>query len=138
MKSLAAATRESLPTAVKAGADKNKHFLKIKNKKNVLSFEFVFYILLFSHLTVSNSLYLHGLQHARLPCPSLSPRVCSNSRPLSQRCHSSTSSSADPFSFCLQSFPASGSFPVSQIFSSGSQSIEASASASVFPMNFQG
>ena len=79
----------------------------------------------------------HGLQHARLPCPSLSPGVCSNSCPLSQWCHPTISSSVVPFS-CPQSFPASGSFPVSWLFTSGGQSVEASAPASVLPMNIQG
>ena len=77
-------------------------------------------------------------QHARLPCPSPSPRVCSNACPLSQWCHPTTSSSVISFSSCLQSFPASGSFPVSWLFPSGGQSIGASASASVLPMNIQG
>ena len=76
----------------------------------------------------------HGLQHARLPCPSLSPRVCSNSCPLSWWCHPTVSS----FSSCSQSFPASGSSPMSQLFASGSQSTGASASASVLPVNIQG
>ena len=79
----------------------------------------------------------HELQHARLPCPSLSPRICSDSCPLSQWCHLTISSSAT-FFFCLQSFPASGSFPVSHLFVSGVQSIRASASAPVLPMNIQG
>ena len=79
----------------------------------------------------------HGLQHARLPCPSPTPRICSNSYPLSWWCHSIISSSVVPFSSCPQSFPASGSFPVSQFFVSGGQSIGASASASVLPMNIQ-
>ena len=74
-------------------------------------------------------------QHARLPCPSPSPGVCSNSCPLSQWYHPAISSSVTLFSFCLQSFPASGSFPMSQIFTSGGQSIEVSASASVLPIN---
>ena len=78
----------------------------------------------------------HGLRHTRLPCPSLSPGVCSNSRPLSQWCHPTISSSFAPFSSCLQSFPASGSFPVSRLFASGGQSI--GASASVLPVNIQG
>ena len=81
-----------------------------------------------------NSLRAHGQQLARLPCPSLSPGVCSDAGPLSQWCHPTISSSA-PFSFCLQSFPASGSFPISWLFTSGSQSIR--ASASVLPMNIQ-
>jgi len=80
----------------------------------------------------------HELQHARLPCPLLSPRVCSSSCPLSQWCYLTVSSSATLFSFCLQSFPASESFPMSRFFASGSQSIGASASASVLPMNIQG
>ena len=74
---------------------------------------------------------------ARLPCPSLSPGACSNSCPLSQWCHPTISSSAIPFSSCLQSFPASGSFPVSQFFISGGQSIGALPSASVLPMTIQ-
>ena len=94
--------------------------------------------LLFSCSVVSNSLWPHGLQHTRLPCPSSSPRVCSNSCPLSRQCHPTISSSVVPFSFCLQSFPASGSFPMNQLFTSGGQSIGASASASVFPINIQG
>ena len=78
----------------------------------------------------------HGLQHTRLPCPSLSPRVCSNSCPLSHWCHPTISSSVAPFS-CPQSFPASGSVPMSQLFTSGGQSIGTSASAPVLPMNIQ-
>ena len=73
---------------------------------------------LFSCSVVSNSLWPHGLQHTRLPCPSLSPAVCSDSCPLSQWCYLTISSSAAPFCFCLQSFPASGSFPISQLFTS--------------------
>ena len=87
---------------------------------------------------MSNSLRPHGLPHARLPCPSLSPRVWSNSCPLSQWCYLTISSSATLFSFSLQSFPASGSFPMSQLFTSGGQSIGVSVSASVLPMNIQG
>ena len=83
---------------------------------------------------MSDSLWPHGLQHARLPCPSLSPWVCSDSCPLSQLCHPTISSSVVPFS-CPQSFPASGSFPVSRHFASGGQSIRASASASDLPVN---
>ena len=94
-------------------------------------------LLLFSYSVVSDSLRPHGLQHARPPCPSLSPGVCSNSRPLSQWCHPTISSSVIPFSSRLQSFPASGSFPVSQLFTSGGHSIRASASASVLPMVIQ-
>ena len=77
-----------------------------------------------------------GLQHARLPCPSLTPGACLNACPSSWWCHP-TVSSCHPLSSCLQSFPASGSFPVSQLLASGGQSIWASASASVLPMNIQ-
>ena len=92
--------------------------------------------LLFSCSVMSDSLQAHGLQNARFPCPSPSPGACSNSRPLSQWCHLNISSSVVPFS-CLQSFPVSGSFPMSQLFASSDQSIGASASASVPPMNTQ-
>ena len=91
----------------------------------------------FSPSVVSDSLRRHGLQHARLPCPSPAPRTWSNSCPSSQWCHPTISSSVVPFSSCLQSFPASGSFPRSQIFTSGGQSIGVSASAWVLPMNIQ-
>ena len=80
----------------------------------------------FSHSVASNSLRFHGLQHARLPCPSPTPRACSNSCPLSLWCHTTISSSVIPFSSCLQSFPASGAFQVCQLFTSGGQSIGAS------------
>ena len=86
---------------------------------------------------VSSSLWLHGLQHARPPCPSPIPGVYSNSCPLSRWCHPTISSSAIPFSSCLQSFPASGYFLMSQFFVSGGQSIGVSASASVLPTNVQ-
>ena len=104
--------------------------LAIMNKAAIL--------LLFSHSVMFDSLWPHGLHHARLPCPSPSPKSCSNSRPLGWWCHPTISSSAVPFSSCPQSFPASGSFQMSQFFASGGQSIGASASASVLPMNIQG
>ena len=85
-----------------------------------------------------DSLRPHGLQHTRLPCSSPTPKACSNSCPSTWWCHPTISSSVIPFSSCLQSFPASGSFPVSQLFISGGQSTGASASASVLPMNIQG
>ena len=91
---------------------------------------------LFSRSLASNSVAPHKLQHNRLPYPSLSPKVCSNSCPLSQWCHPTISSSVAPFSSCLQSFPASGSFPMSRLFKSGGQRI--GASASVLPVNIQG
>ena len=107
---------------------------------------------LFSCSVVSGSLRPHGLQHARLPGPSSSPWVssnsyplcrpclwvCSNSCPLSWWCHPAISSSVTPFFFCPQSFPEPWSFPVSQLFASGGQSTEPSASASVFSMSIQG
>ena len=91
----------------------------------------------FSCSVVSDSLLPHGLQHARLSYPSPTPRACSNSCPLSHWCHPTISSSVIPFSSCLQSFPASGSFQMSQFFTSGDQSIGISTSASVLPMNIQ-
>ena len=94
--------------------------------------------LLFSLSVVSYSLWPHGLQHARLPCPSPSLGACSNSCPLSQWCHPTMLSSIIPFSFFLQPFSASGSFPMSWLFSIGGQSIGTSASASVLPMNIHG
>ena len=96
-----------------------------------------FLLLLFSRSVVSDSLQPHGLQYTRLPSPSLSPKGCSNLCLLSRRCHPTTSSSVVPFSSCLQSLPASGSFLMSQLFTSGDQAIGASASASVLPMNIQ-
>ena len=86
---------------------------------------------------VSDSLRPHGLQHARLPCPSPIPRAYSDSCPSIRWCHPTISSSVIPFSSGFQSFPASGSFPMSQFFTSGGQSIEVSVSASVLPMNIQ-
>ena len=83
------------------------------------------------------TLWPHELQYARLPCPSPTPRVYSNSCPLSQWCHPTISSSVVPFSSCLQSFPASGSFQMSLFFTSGSQSIGVSASTSILLMNTQ-
>ena len=91
----------------------------------------------FSCWVVSDSLQRHGLQHARLPCPSATPGVYSSSCPSSRWCHPNISSSVVPFSSCLQSFPESGSFQMSQFFASGNQNIGASASASVLPVNIQ-
>ena len=91
----------------------------------------------FSHSVVSDSLQPHESQHARPPCPSPTPRVYSNSWPQSQWCHPAISSSVIPFSSCPQSLPASGSFPMSQLFAWGGQSTGLSASASVLPMNTQ-
>ena len=91
----------------------------------------------YSHSVMSNSLQPHESQHTRPPCPSPTPRVHSNSRPLSRWCHPTISSSVVPFSSCPQSLPASRSFPMSQLFASGGQSTGVSASASVLPMNTQ-
>ena len=89
----------------------------------------------FSHSVVSDSWQHHRLQHTRLPCPSPTPGACLNSCPLSCWCHPTISPFVVPFSSCLQSFPASGSFPMSQLFALGGQSI--GASVSVLPMNVQ-
>ena len=89
----------------------------------------------FSRSVMSNSLRPHESQHARPPCPSPTPRIHSNSCPLSLWCHPAISSSVVPFSSCSQSLPASGSFPMSQLFAWGGQSIGVSASASILPMN---
>ena len=106
---------------------------------NSRSFFYLFYISVqFSRSVVSDSLWSHGLQHTRPLCPSLSPRVCSDSCSSSLWCYPTISFSVAPFSSCLQSFPALGSFPMSRLFASGGQSTGASASASVLPMNFQG
>ena len=91
----------------------------------------------FSHSVVSDSLWPHGLQHARLPCVSPIPGVYPNPCPLSWWCHPTISSSVVPFSSCLQSFPATGSFQMSQLITSGGQSIGASASTSILPINTQ-
>ena len=91
----------------------------------------------FSCSVMSNSLQPHELQYARPPCPSPTPRVYPNSCPFSQWCHPTISTSVVPFSSCPQSFPASGSFQMSQQFTSGGQSIGVSASTSVLPMNTQ-
>ena len=92
----------------------------------------------FSCSVMSDTLQQHGLQHARPPCPLPTTGVHSNSCPLSRWCHPAILSSVVPFSSCLQSFPASMSFPMSLLFASGDQNIGASASASVLPMNIQG
>ena len=91
----------------------------------------------FSHSVVSNSLWPHELQHARLPCPSPTPGIHPNPCPLIRWCHPTISSSVIPFFSCPQSFPASGSFPMSQLFASVGQSTGVSASTSVLPMNTQ-
>ena len=94
-----------------------------------------FLLLFFSCSVMSKSVRLHKLQHARLPCASPTPGACSNSCPSSHWCHPTVSFSVIPFSFCPQSFPASGSFPMSPFFTPGAQSI--GVSSSVLPMNIQ-
>ena len=107
---------------------------------NILTFTFIFHYtyssrwLWFTHSVLSDSLPPHGRWHARLPCPLLSPGICSNSCLMSWWCHPNSLSSAAQFTFFPQYYPASGSFPVSQIFLSGGQSFGASASTSVQPM----
>ena len=111
--------------------------LKIGNKMafEKLNFQLNVYSVQFCHSVMSDTLRPHEFQHARPPCPSPTPGVHSNLSPLSQRCHPAISSSVVPFSSCLQSLPASESFPMSQLFAWGGQSIGVSASASVLPMN---
>ena len=110
-----------------------------KDKKILISYPFIQIAssVQFSCSLVSDSLRSHGLQHTRLPCPSPIPGAYTNLFPSSQWCHPTISSSVVPFSFCLQSFPASGSFLMSQFFVSGGQSIRVSVSASVLPINIQ-
>ena len=91
----------------------------------------------FSSSVMSDSLWPHVLQHARLPCSSPTPGIYPNSCPLSRWCHPTISSSVIPFSLCLQSFPALGSFPMSQFFASSGQSIGISATAAVLPLKIQ-
>ena len=108
---------------------------KERKKENILLL-----FLQFSSVQMISHVRLFGTpwKHTRLPCPSLSLRVCSNSYPLSRWCHPTISSSTTPFSSCLQSFPASGSFPMSWLFASGGLSSRISASASLLPMNIHG
>ena len=108
----------------------------IKSEKHVCTVTVISSVQ-FSRSVVSNSLRPHESQHARPPCPSPTPGVHSNSRPSSQWCHLAISSSVIPFSSCPQCLPASGSFPMNQLFASGGQSIGVSALASVLPMNTQ-
>ena len=122
----------------------HQHFSAIKKNKvlkGILFTNIIFYskytLLLFSCLIMSDSLWPCGLLYARHPCPSATPRACSNSYATSRWCYSTISSSVFPFSSCLRSFPASGSFLLCQLFASGGQNIRASASTSVLLMNIQ-
>ena len=99
--------------------------------------KYIIFSVQFSHSVMFNSLQPHALQHSRPPCPSATPGVYSSSCPLSQWCHSTISSPVVPFSSLLQSFPAPGSFQMSQLFTSGGQYLGVSASESVLPMNIQ-
>ena len=126
---------ENVPCAL----EKNVYFAADKRDVSYLFVRlFGLLLLLFSCQVMSDSLKPHRLQRAKPPCPPPSPRVCLSSCTLHQWCHSTISSSVILFSFCLQSFSASGSFPVSHLFISSGQSFDASASASVLPMNIQG
>ena len=109
---------------------------KCSSKRNIFK-RLITLSVQFSRSVVSNPLQPHEPQHVRPPCPSPTPRVHPNPCPLSQWCHPTISSFVVPFSSCPQSFPTSGSFPMSQLFESGGQRIGVSASTSVFPMNTQ-
>ena len=113
-----------------------KHIVILRNVKHINKWK-AFISVQFSRSVVSDSLWLHEMQHARPPCPSPTPGVHWDSHPSSQWCHPAISSSVVPFSSCPQSLPASESFPMSQLFTSGSQSTGVSASASVLPKNPQ-
>ena len=112
-------------------------YFQMQHWNPMYRFERQFSSVQFSCSVVSDSFWPHEPQHARLPCPSPTTGVYSNSCPLSQRCHPTISSSVVPFSSHIQSFPASVSFQISQLFASGGQSIGVSASTSVLPMNIQ-
>ena len=121
---------------------KSKEFVILLKNTNHLLYIYIhtwyFQVLIqFICSVMSDSLWPHGLQHARLPCPTPTPGACSNSRPSTQWCLPTISSSVVSFSFCLQSFSASGSFSMSQFFTSGGQSIGVLPSASVLPVNIQ-
>ena len=117
-------------------------YFRIKHNMPLVTWQILYWIYRLPwvssvHSVVSDSLPPHGLQHTRVPCPSATPGDCPNSCPSSWWCHPTISSSVIPLSSCLQSFLASGSFPMSQFFASGRQSIRVSASASVLPRNIQ-
>ena len=126
---------ETILESVNHNVLKRKHNIAemFQNSDSLISFSSV----QFSCSVMSDSLQPHGLQHARPPCPSPTPWVYPNSCPLSRWCHPTTSSSVAPFSSCPQSFPASGSFQMSQLFAWGGQTIGVSASVSVLPKNIQ-
>ena len=111
--------------------------VRLVAKVSILHAYYTYLSVQFSHSIMSDCLQPHGPQHARPPCPSPTPGVYPNLCALSRWCHPTVSSSVIPFSSCLQSFPASGSFQMSQLFTSGGQSVGDSASTSVLPMNTQ-
>ena len=115
--------------------DKSVFWMDFAAQSTRWHISFSLQVLLFTHSVISDSLWPHGLQHTRLSCPSLSPGVCSNSCPLSRWCHPTVSFSVITFSSYFQSFPASGSFPMHQLFVSVGQSIGDSASASMSTSN---
>ena len=117
--------------------EKLERLQRQKVECSLCSWHVSFSLVQFSRSVMSNSLQPHESQHTRPPCPSPTPRIYSNSCPSSRWCHPAISSSVIPFSSCPQSLPASGSFPTSQLFAWGGQSIGVSASASVLPMNTQ-
>ena len=117
--------------------ESEKAGLKLKVQKTKIMASGPISSVQFSRSVMSDSMQPRRLKHGRLPCPPPTPRVYSNSCPLSWWCHPTISSSVIPFSSSLQSFPASGSFPMNQLFTTGGQSIGISVSASVFPMNIQ-
>ena len=128
----------SLVTETETSEHEGQRFVGQKNIDRIEQWGFICFtyilLLFFSFSVESNS---HGLEHTRLPCPPPSLRACPNSCPLSQQYHPTISSSVVAFSSCLPSFPASGSFPMSQLFASDKQSIGVSASASILPMSIQ-
>ena len=136
MRSRAIATGESLPTTVNTGADKIKHFLKIKNKQKWFPYLLSLFSM-FSHSAVSNSLKLHGLQHARLPCPSLSPQSLLKIMSVESVMPSIHLILCQRLLLLPSIFPRIRVFSISQFFSSCGQSIGVSALASVLPMNIQ-
>ena len=130
-------TYDFLPTFYYESSKNEKKLKELCSKQTLINTLLQFSSVQFSHSVVSNSLWPQRLQHTRPPCPSATPGAYSNSCPLSWWCHPTISSSVIPFSSHLQPFPASRSFPTSQFFASGSQSIVFSASTSVLPMNTQ-
>ena len=129
------ATFQNITFTLSLTAQKYMEHLGFRQKEGNTSRVMGLKALQFSHSVLSDSSQPHGMKHARPPCPSPTPKIYSNSDPLSWQCHPTISCSVIPFSSCLLYFPASGPFPKSQVFTSGGQSIGVSASASVLPIN---